>query len=84
MENSLRQLRHTLGFSQIRLARVASVPVRRIQLWEQNLYELSADEELRVLRVLRRAALGLQSFLAAAFGDRVQRRRPRRRQVGKT
>ena len=77
----LRRLRCVLHISQLRLAQIAGVTHRHVQMSEEGLRELSDDEQLRILRVLRRAALDLQSFLATTFGDQVKRRRHRRRQV---
>ncbi len=81
----LREVRRALRFSQIRLACTAGLPRRRLQLSEQGLLKLSAHEQAKVLAELRRAARDLQTYLAGAFGDQVQRRRHRRpQQAGKT
>lgn len=76
----VRRLRRVLHISQLRLAQLANVTHRHIQMAEEGLRELSDAEQLQILRVLRRAALNLQSFLATTFGDQVKRRRHRRRQ----
>ncbi len=79
MEN-VKEVRRALGLSQQRLCKLAGVGRARLQAAENNFLELRADELASIGAVLRQRSQSLQRFLTTAFGDQVQRQRPRRRQ----
>lgn len=67
--SDLRALRQSIGISQLRLAHLAGVSRMRLQMAEQGLIKLSADEHASVERVLQQAGEDLVKRLRQLFAQ---------------